>query len=76
MYIERFIDRSLRHLHNRRSPVYWATDSDIVLCTARLGLKAAALAWLKPAPALSNLRPAKAAAHGLAPAWLGPGRGF
>ena len=24
----------------------------LVLCTARLGLKAAALAWLKPAPAL------------------------
>ena len=24
----------------------------LVLCTARLGLKAAALAWLEPAPAL------------------------
>ena len=31
----------------------------LVLCTARLGLKAAALAWLEPAPALSNLRPSQ-----------------
>ena len=27
--------------------------------TARLGLKAGALAWLEPAPALSNLRPSQ-----------------
>ena len=43
----------------------------VVLCTARLGLKAAALAWL-----CKTSGQAKAAAHGLAPAWLGPGRGF
>ena len=30
-----------------------------MLCTARLGLKAAALAWLEPASALSNLRPSQ-----------------